>query len=130
MERYTFNKNYPRESTLQRLQRLESQAFGAVQSGDITSRYANVREAILSHPKQNQKMSLLRGLGNYFAGQMTGFTPSMNNSYYPYNNAYSNYGNNFSYSHFPSNFGNSYVSEFNNGPFSRGHRIHNFSTGS
>ena len=81
LEQYTLNRNFTRESDLERLQRLEMQAFGAVQQGDINTRYDNVRNAILSRPKNNYRTSLIRNIGNFFGGQLTGFTPSFNSSF-------------------------------------------------
>jgi hypothetical protein len=88
LERYALNRNFTRDSDRTRLERLEMQAFGAVQQGDITTRYDNVREAILTRPKQNYKTSILRSISDYFNGQVTGFTPPISsNDYsdvYPY----------------------------------------------
>ena len=76
LEEYAFNKTYKREANLERLERLEEAAFGAVQSGDYDTRYHNVKTAILSMPKNNyEKKSLLSSIGDYFSGQLTGFTP-------------------------------------------------------
>lgn len=119
LERYTMHRNYARENDLARLERLEMQAFGALQQGDMNIRYDNVRKAILSRPKQNYKTSLLRNIGDYFAGQMTGYTPSLGTS----NPFYSS-------SQFPTTYGNSSFEQFS-GPFgSSGYRINNYSTGS
>ena len=133
LEKYAFNKSYPRESSLQRLQRLEAETFGAVQNGDINARYENVRNAILSRPKQNYRTSLLRGLGNYFSGQMTGFTPPIGSSYnYPYATSFNPnyYNNSFNYVPYPTTYGNSAITEYTRGPFGGGYRINNFNTGS
>ncbi len=90
LEKYALNKNFCRENDLKRLERLELQAFGAIQNGDINTRYANVRNAILTRPKQNYKTTLLRNLSDYFGGQITGFTPMVS----PYSDDYdNNYGN-------------------------------------
>ena len=78
LEKYAMNRNFSKDSDQIRLERLETLAFGAVQEGDIYARYNNVRNAILSRPKQNYKTSLLRGLSNYLNGQLTGFTPQLN----------------------------------------------------
>ena len=78
LERYAMNKNFTGDSDLKRVERLESLAFGAIQEGDIYTRYDNVREAILTRPKQNYKTSILRNISDYFSGQLTGFTPQMN----------------------------------------------------
>lgn len=77
LERYALNRNYRNESNLDRLERLESLAFGAVQSGDLASRYQNVENAILSRPQNTYRRSVLGNIANYFAGQATGFTPSI-----------------------------------------------------
>ena len=76
LEKYAFNRNFSRENNLERLQRLEMQAFGAIQQGDFNTRYDNVRSAILSRPKAHTNSSIWRNIGDYFSGQMTGFTPS------------------------------------------------------
>ena len=122
LEKYTLNRNYSRESDLQRLERLEMQAFGAIQSGDINSRYDNVRSAILSRPKQNYKTSFWRNIGNYFGGQMTGFTPSLDND--PFFSSSS-----FASTPFPTTYGNSNITQFS-GPFGSGYRLNNYGTGS
>lgn len=123
LENYTLNRNFARESDLQRLERLEMQAFGALQSGDINTRYDNVRSAILSRPKQNYKTSLLRNIGNYFGGQMTGYTPSMGSSN-PFGFTTG------SFSQFPTTYGNSAVTEYSSPFGGRGYTINNYSTGS
>lgn len=122
LEKYALNKNFGRESDLQRLERLEMQAFGAIQPGDISTRYDNVRGAILSRPQQNYRTSFLRNIGNFFSGQMTGFTPSIDND--PF---FSSSG--FTSTPFPSTFGNSTVTQYS-GPFGSGYRINNYGTGS
>ena len=123
LERYTLNKNYSRESDLERLQRLEMEAFGAIQSGDINSRYDNVRTAILSRPKQNYRTSILRNIGNFFSGQLTGFTPSF------YNDPFFSPDLGFTNTPYPSSFGNQSVTQYS-GPFGSGYHINNFGTGS
>lgn len=132
LEQYALNRTYPRESSLQRLQRLESQAFGAVQSGDINQRYDNVRSAILSRPKDNYRTSLLRGLGNYFSGQMTGFTPSIGSSSpYAYTSSFNPaYNGGFSTTPYPTTFGNQRYVDYGGTFFNRGYRMNNYGTGS
>ena len=125
LEKYSFNKNFQRESDLERLQRLEMQAFGAVQSGDINRRYENVRNVILSRPNYNNtRTSFLRNLGNYFSGQMTGYTPSFNSTYSPSFNP-------FTTSSFvpPTTYGNQSFTQISS-PFGGGYRINNYGTGS
>ncbi len=124
LEKYSMNKNFGRESDLQRLQRLEMQAFGAVQSGDINSRYDNVRNAILSRPSYNNtKNSLLRNIGNYFSGQMTGFTPPIGNDPFFSSNS------GFATTPYPTTYGNQSFNQYSS-PFGGGYRVNNYGTGS
>lgn len=128
LEKYSMNRNFRRESDLQRLQRLEMQAFGAVQSGDISQRYDNVRNAILSRPSYNNtKTSLLRNIGNYFAGQMTGFTPPLNSSF-PSDNFFSS-NSGFASTPYPTTYGNQSFNQYSS-PFGGGFRLNNYGTGS
>lgn len=127
LEEYSMNRSFKRESDLERLERLELQAFGAIQQGDIASRYDNVRSAILSRPQQNYKTSLLRNIGNYFAGQMTGFTPSLNS--FGSSNPYMTPMSGFTTTNYPTTYGNNSITEYS-GPFGGGYRINNFGTGS
>ncbi len=123
LEKYSMNRNFRRESDLQRLQRLEMQAFGAVQSGDISQRYDNVRNAILARPRyDNTKTSLLRNIGNYFAGQMTGYTPSFSSDPFFSDSA-------FSSTPYPSTYGNRAVTQTST-PFGSSYSMYNYGTGS
>ena len=112
LEKYTFNRNYIGDSNLARLERLERQAFGTVQSGDIASRFQNVQNAILSRPKVNYQKSFLRNIGDFFAGQMTGYTPSFDNQ---------NFWN--------SDFGRKSAIQYSS-PYGSGYRTNDYSTGS
>ncbi|MBE7702413.1 MAG: hypothetical protein E7Z89_00015 [Cyanobacteria bacterium SIG28] len=132
LEKYAFKKNFKRETDIERLQRLESLAFGAIQEGDIRTRYQNVENAILSRPQQTQKRSILGNLANYFIGQATGFTPSLTNDmtqgYIPGLTPYGGSG-----SYFPSPaFNNNRVEQYSNGIFGGGYRVfdNNFGNGS
>lgn len=127
LEQYTLNRNFTRESDLERLQRLEMQAFGAVQQGDINTRYDNVRNAILSRPKNNYRTSLIRNIGNFFGGQLTGFTPSFNSSFDDDPFFCSN--SSFTTTQFPSTFGSTSTTGYSS-PFGKGYRVNNFGTGS
>lgn len=134
LEKYVFNRTYPRENIITRIQRLENEAFGAVQSGDMYLRYDRVKSAVLSRPKNDGKMSLLRTIGNYFAGQMTGYTPPIDNSIYsPYNytpNVFSqNLPQAFSQTPYPTTYDNGRMIEYGS-PFNHGYRLNNFGTGS
>ena len=62
LEQYTLNRNFTRESDLERLQRLEMQAFGAVQQGDINTRYDNVRNATFFTKTISSLIEKLKGL--------------------------------------------------------------------
>lgn len=122
LEKYTLDKTFSRDSDLQRLERLEMEAFGAIQAGDVNSRYDNVRAAILSRPKQNYKTSFWRNIGNFFGGQMTGFTPSFDND--PFFS-----GSNFASTPYPTTYGNSNITQYAS-PWGSGYRINNYGTGS
>ena len=106
LEKYAMNKNFTRDSDLNRLERLEMQAFGAVQEGNMLARYDNVRNAILTRPKHNYKKSFMQNLSDYFGGSLTGFTPS--------------YSDNF--------FGQSYESSYST-PWGKGYGTRNYSQG-
>ena len=116
LERYAMNRNFTRDNDRTRLERLETLAFGAVQEGDIYTRYNNARNAILSRPKQNYKTSLLQSISNYFNGQLTGCTPSItpdiSSDLYSY----------------PSDFSQSSSTEYIT-PWGRGYKTNNYSTG-
>jgi len=111
LERYALNRNFTRDSDRMRLERLEMLAYGTVQEGDIYTRYDNVRNAILSRPKQNYKTSILRNISDYFSGQLTGFTPSM--------------GTNQSYSSYPSTYGQSSSVDYIT-PWGKGYKTNNY----
>ena len=115
LEKYAMNKTYRRENDLRRLERLENLAFGATQNGDLFSRYKNVEEAILSRPQYRQKQSFLGNLANYFAGQATGFTPSM----MPYNNLGGFTSNPYAFTPTPG-YQNNNFEQYSNGIFSGG----------
>ena len=118
LEKYALNKTYRRESDLQRLERLENLAFGAIQNGDIYNRYKNVENAILSRPKYGTKTSLLNNLANYFSGQTTGFTPSL--IPYPGYNSLGGFSSN-PYGLGPSTgFSNNNIEHYSNGIFGGG----------
>lgn len=103
IEAKVLNQSFPQNSTERRIERLEQKIFGAVQSGDIDSRY----EALLTAAKNynanpvnpyyptpvatNGWKGILGNLGNsLMGGSMTGFTPPID----PYNNFGNNTGTN------------------------------------
>lgn len=114
LERYAFDRNYFKENELIRLERLEKQAFGAVQQGDFRTRYENVRSEILSRPKANnyQKQSVLKTIGNYFSGQLTGYTPGLDDDFF-----------------IPNNYGNRKYTTYSS-PWGNGYRYSDYETGS
>lgn len=78
LEMYALNRSFARENDIRRLERLENLAFGAVQNGDLDTRYQQVENAILARPRYNgYRNSFRNALGNYIAGQATGVTPSI-----------------------------------------------------
>ena len=124
LEKYALNRNYYGESELSRLQRLERQAFGAVQQGDFDRRYENVRAAILSRPQQSATKTVLRNMNDYFNGQLTGFTPQINSgSIYVPSDSFG------SFNPYASNYGTKTIQEYGRGPWSRGYRAYNYGSG-
>lgn len=92
IERQVLNQTFEQNGAKRRIERLEEQMFGAVQSGDLTARYDAVKMAAQNYknrnladtdnyfnPKANLRRGLSFGFGN---GRMTGFTPNLN----PFNN--------------------------------------------
>ena len=108
LERYAFNKNFTKDSDRIRLERLETLAFGAIQEGDIYTRYDNARNAILTRPRQNPKNSVLHSVSDFFNGQLTGFTPSIST---------------------PSDFGKRLDSSYST-PWSKGFKTNSYGIGS
>ena len=128
LEKYALNKTYNRESNLNRLERLENLTFGAIQDGDLLSRYNNLESAILSRPQANAKQSIINTLASYFNGTPTGFTPNI----MPYSDT-SNLGG---FSTYPSMYSPKYTNtkfeQYSNGIFGGGWGVSNgnFGTGS
>lgn len=122
LERYSMNKVYYRESPIKRLERLENLAFGAIQEGDIYSRYKNVESAILSRPQNQYKRNLWSNVANYFAGQATGITPSVFQQRSNFDDVFFN--------NYPSNgYGNQRFNQYSNGIFGGGYSMLNNSIG-
>lgn len=126
LERYALNKSYARENDIQRLERLENLAFGAVQNGDLNYRFNQVENAILARPNYNNyRSSVLNSLGNYFAGKATGVTPSIiTQDLTPsYNNAF--------YTGASPQYTTQNIMQYSTSPFgTNGYRILNQSNGS
>lgn len=127
LEKYALNKTYRRENDLQRLERLENLAFGATQVGDITSRYKNVENAILSRPQYGTKQSVWSNIANYFAGQATGYTPNITQ----YNNLGGFTSNPYAFTPVPG-YNNNNFEQYSNGIFGGGWGMSgsNYGTGS
>ena len=77
LEKYAMNRTFSNEDDITRLERLEELAFGAIQNGDISTRYNNVENAILARPPYKTKTSVLGTIGSFLAGQATGITPNI-----------------------------------------------------
>lgn len=102
LERSLFGRTFAQNNTQNRIERLEEQLFGAVQNGDIKSRYEAIQLAAnavrqnnyyYSNTKNNSLRGLAANIGSaLLGGSMTGFTPQINPFYnnYSYNNVYAN----------------------------------------
>ena len=51
LEKHVFDRTFNNEDDITRLERLENLAFGAIQDGDLSTRYHNIESAIYSRPK-------------------------------------------------------------------------------
>ena len=129
LETYALNKTFQRDTDIQRLERLESIAFGTIQKGDLFSRYQNLEQAILARPKYKTKQRIISNLANYLHGGPTGFTPSLHSNY----NNFNNFGG---FNAIPSMYSPKYTTtkfeQYSNGMFGGGWGINNgnFGTGS
>ena len=124
LEKYTYNKTYTREYPLARLERLETSAFGAIQQGNLSTRFKNVENALLARENyspnyyRTSRRNIWGNLADYFIGQPTGITPSITSPYYQgYNPIYGQ------------NYGNQRYEQFSNGIFGGGYNLMNQSLG-
>lgn len=108
MESKVFGQNFPQNNQQRRIERLEQKIFGAVQSGDMNSRYEALKIAINTYnknlansnyqtnyntPPQKGWRGVANALGgNFMGGSMTGFTPPISPYY---GNTMGSYGNPF-----------------------------------
>lgn len=107
IETKVLNQNFPQNNPETRIERLEQRIFGAVQSGDIDSRYEalvtaakNYNANPLNNYNANPVMGsgwkgILSSMGNsMLGGTMTGFTPPINpyGNNYGYNDPYASLG--------------------------------------
>lgn len=122
LEKYAMNKTFSRESDLSRLERLEELAFGTIQSGDFSTRYNNVENAIYSRPPYKTNTSVLETIGSFLTGQATGMTPNITaQELNGFNNFSTFSGNHFSPVLRPYPFySNNMVESYSNGLFNRG----------
>lgn len=109
MESKILSRTYLQSNTENRIERLEQKLFGAVQSGDLNSRYESLRTAVNNYTPNNVYPNMMpnmatgrgwKGLANnlgssIWGGSMTGFTP-------PINPLYDNYGSGGGYNSFAS----------------------------
>ena len=118
MEMLCFQKMYKKEPIETRIQRLETNVFGTIQSGNLNNRFKNLELAINNQQQQNQYYNNQYGQNNYYPNgygmnyngnyhqslasnfrniignmfnpmRMTGFTPPV---YNPFNYYDANYG--------------------------------------
>lgn len=95
LENKVFSQDFPQNSAQRRIERLEQQFFGAVQSGELTTRYENlVVAAKYYNPNYANNYypnpiaptrwrGVMNNMGSsMLGGNMTGFTPPIN----PYSN--------------------------------------------
>ena len=130
MEAKILRKKYEQNTDENRIERLEEQIFGAVQSGELSSRFETLKTASKNY-NQNQNLSqyapaynqnpvangqrgwkgIVGNLGSMLmgGGMMTGFTPSID-PFNTSNSAYNNNGNNYN-----SNGGNGGNGLYSNG---------------
>lgn len=101
LESRILNQTFAQNNPERRIERLEQQIFGAVQSGDYSSRYEALKMAAKTYNKNNIYSpnnfpqtgwkGIAANLGNSFAGgTMTGFTPPITPYYNTNQNAYNN----------------------------------------
>lgn len=137
LESKVFGQKYPQNGPARRIERLEQQVFGAIQSGDLNARYDTLRMAVKAYNDNkyanNDIAPATRGFGRgisigmggrgmqgmggsfgnpFMSGRMTGFTPPIgiqNDPFFDDNNNFgsSSFGNN--------NYGNN---AYNNNPTS------------
>lgn len=106
LEAQMFNQNFNTYSPQNRIERLEQKLFGAVQTGDLNTRYRALQMAARNYRQTNMPTqiaqntgsggvwrNILGGLTTNMGGVMTGFTPPMGPYYDPYscNGGYNNF---------------------------------------
>lgn len=141
IESKVFSQTFPQNNTERRIERLEEQVFGAVQSGDMTARYKNLISAskgfnadnVINNyfpaPARGPKLrNFLGNLGN-LGGNMTGCTPPID----PYSDYGCNNQANSPFAAFGPGSGSGIYRGYgnNNGPFgySYGESFNNYGSG-
>lgn len=91
MEARVLNQKYPQNSSQRRIERLEEQIFGAVQSGDLDTRYQNLLTASKNYNNLTQTTAaqptgwkgIAQNIGGAMLGRgyMTGYTPPISPYY-------------------------------------------------
>lgn len=135
IELKVLSQDYPQNSPERRIERLEQQIFGAIQSGDIDSRYQALVLAARTYRQNNQDYSssapqtgwknIAQNISDSFSGgTMTGFTPPINPYYNNYNDNYNTYNNR--YNSYPSGHGSYQGYRSNHGYYDN---FHDYSSG-
>ena len=95
LERKILNHNFMSESPSQRLNRMEESTFGAIQQGDVNSRYRALQRALSDNSNSryyspNHNTIRQKSFFNRFTGMPTGFTPPINtpNFDFPFDSNY------------------------------------------
>lgn len=147
IEAKIFGQSFPQNSTDKRVERLEQQMFGAIQGGEMQTRYKNLMMAsknfnadkVISsyYPVPMGVPKLKNVLGNFsnMGGNMTGYTPPIdpNTDYDSEFTSNNNLGGNNPFAGFGPGCGNGIYRGYgtNNGPYgySYGESFNNFGTG-
>ncbi len=120
-EGYTLREKNIEDSKLERLQRLERQIFGAVQQGDFDERFQKVREANAIRQQKQVQKTVMRKIGDYFAGQLTGFEPPLSDDF--------SYGSNYPTLDYTQGYGNSSLYTYGTNPLHKRYRVNNYGVG-
>ena len=132
LEKHVWGKHFSNESNLNRLEKLEEIAFGAVQSGDINQRFQNIESVILSRPEYKTKNTIMNTLGSILVGQSTGFTPNITTQELNGYDKFAPFGGEYFTPGYRglSSYGNNMIEHYSNGLFGGGWGSFHNSTGS
>lgn len=131
LEKHVWGRHFSNESNLERLERLEEIAFGAVQSGDLNRRYENIESVLLSRPAYKTRENIISTLGNIVFGQPTGFTPNITSQELNGYDQFAPFGGDYFAPGYRglSSYGNNMVEHYSNGLFGGGWGSFHNSTG-